>query len=196
MDFDIKLVKHAKDYIDDLAKGINPFTKEPVNDNEIINNVKISRCLFYISDILGEVISNGGVGRQSKPQKDDFNIEIIPLDRIVITPIPSPISSLISQINAFKPENMKRLNATAITNWLVDIGLLEAIQINNKTYRNPTSEGVKYGISQEKRMGANGAYYINLYDESAQKFIIDNLQTVVDSGYNSYQRKNKNKAEN
>jgi hypothetical protein len=195
MDFDIKLVNHAKDYIDDLAKGINPLTKEPVNDNEIINNVKISRCLFYVSDILGEVISNGGVGRQSKPKKEDFNLEIIPLDRIVTTPIPNPISSLTNQINALKPENMKRLYATAITNWLVDIGLLEVIQINNKTYRNPTSEGLKYGITQEQRMGANGAYYINLYNEGAQRFILDNLQTVIDSGYNSYQRNNKNKAD-
>ena len=29
---DINLVSHAKDYIDDLDKGINPFTKEEINE--------------------------------------------------------------------------------------------------------------------------------------------------------------------
>ena len=40
---DINLVSHAKDYIDDLARGINPLTKEDVNEQDVINNVKISR---------------------------------------------------------------------------------------------------------------------------------------------------------
>lgn len=68
---DINLVSHAKDYIDDLAKGINPFTKEEVNESDIINNIKISRCLFYVSEILNEVISNGGVNRSSKPKDNE-----------------------------------------------------------------------------------------------------------------------------
>lgn len=45
---DINLVQHAKDYIDDLAKGVNPLTKQVIADDEVVNNVKISRCLFYI----------------------------------------------------------------------------------------------------------------------------------------------------
>ena len=69
---DIKLVEHAKDYIDDLANGINPFTKEEVNENDIVNNVKISRCLFYVSDLLKEIIDNEGITKH----KNHKNIEL------------------------------------------------------------------------------------------------------------------------
>ena len=84
---DINLVSHAKDYIDDLARGINPLTKEDVNEQDVINNVKISRCLFYVSDVLGEVIKSG-IAPAKKIKKVDFSIEALDLDKIKITEEP------------------------------------------------------------------------------------------------------------
>ncbi|MBR2099927.1 MAG: hypothetical protein IJ927_01185, partial [Eubacterium sp.] len=132
MDIDIKLTAHAKDYIDDLARGVNPFTKENVADEDIINNVKISRCLFYVSDILGEVISNGGINakRISKPKQDSFDVEKLDLDNFTHSVQPIPVSAIANKINELKPENMKKLKTTAITNWLVDINMLSVVQIN------------------------------------------------------------------
>lgn len=49
-----------------LANGIDPFSDKPVPDGDIINNVKLSRCFFYISGILEKVIENGG--EVAKPQ--------------------------------------------------------------------------------------------------------------------------------
>lgn len=40
--------------------GIDPLTGREVSDEDIINNVRISRCLFYVSDVLKRVIDNGG----------------------------------------------------------------------------------------------------------------------------------------
>lgn len=51
-----ELLIHAKNYIDKLANGINPLTGEPVADDDIVNNVRISRCLFYVSSVLKSVI--------------------------------------------------------------------------------------------------------------------------------------------
>lgn len=46
---ELETMKHAKEYIDKLANGIGPFSDKPVPDGDIINNVKLSRCFFYIS---------------------------------------------------------------------------------------------------------------------------------------------------
>ena len=61
MKMDLKVVAHAKEYIDDLARGINPLTKEEVTENDVVNQVRISRCLYYVSDVLEAVLHNGGV---------------------------------------------------------------------------------------------------------------------------------------
>ena len=58
---ELEIMQHAKDYLDKLAKGIDPLTGREVPEGEIINNVRISRCLFYVSDVLRQVIENGGI---------------------------------------------------------------------------------------------------------------------------------------
>ena len=45
-------MQYAKNYIDQLANGINPLNGEAAQDNDIVNNIHISRCLFYVSSVL------------------------------------------------------------------------------------------------------------------------------------------------
>ena len=52
----LEIMQHAKEYLDKLARGIDPLTGCEVPEGEIINNVRISRCLFYVSDVLRQVI--------------------------------------------------------------------------------------------------------------------------------------------
>ena len=49
---DHEIMQHAKNYLDKLVKGIDPLTDKEVPEGEIINNVRISRCLFHVSHIL------------------------------------------------------------------------------------------------------------------------------------------------
>ena len=68
---DIELLKHAKYYIEKMANGVNPLTNEIVPDDDLINNVRISRCLFYVNDVLKEVINNKGI-KYNKNNKQQF----------------------------------------------------------------------------------------------------------------------------
>ena len=43
---ELEIIQHTKDYLDKLAKGINLRTGREVPEGEIINNVRISLCLF------------------------------------------------------------------------------------------------------------------------------------------------------
>ena len=58
---ELEKIEYAKSFIDKLANGINPLDDSPIPDNDIANNVRLSRCFFYVSDILRQVIENGGV---------------------------------------------------------------------------------------------------------------------------------------
>ena len=54
----LELLKHAQGYIENMAKGIHPLTGEIISDNEILNNIRISRCLFYVNDVLKDILTN------------------------------------------------------------------------------------------------------------------------------------------
>ena len=186
MDIDMKILLHAKDYIDDLARGKNPLTKEDVNENDVVNNIKISRCLLYVSDILAEIADNGGVG---KKKQLPFDAQRIGIERFEYSSVPISISVICQMINELKPNNMKKLKTTALTNWLVDINMLSIVQINGKNHKRPTPNAESMGIFLEQRDGQYGPYYVVLYNEAAQHFIIDNLPAIIDGGYNNSQRK-------
>lgn len=51
---DIELLKRAKSYIDDMSNGINLISKAKVSKDDLINNTRISRCLFYVSFVLND----------------------------------------------------------------------------------------------------------------------------------------------
>ena len=184
-EFDPKLIAHAKDYIDDLAKGINPFTKEEIPEEDIVNNVKISRCLFYVSEVLGEIVTNGNVKKPKQPKKVTFSLEGLDLSAFNYSSSPVNISDIVAQINSFRAENMSKLKTSAITDWLVDLKLLEVLIYNEKTRKYPTAMGNEMGIFKEDRMGLHGLYSVVLYDQKAQHFIIDNLPAVLEGGYNA-----------
>ena len=70
---DLETMQRAKMYLDKLANGINPLTDQPASDSDCINQVRISRCLFYVSDLLRKVIENGGnIGKTEKVKKQPF----------------------------------------------------------------------------------------------------------------------------
>lgn len=44
----------AQEWIRKLANGINPLNGNAVKEDDIVNNVHISRCLFYVAELLGK----------------------------------------------------------------------------------------------------------------------------------------------
>ena len=116
--------KVAIDWIKKLANGINPIDGSVVSDDDIVNNVHISRCLFYVTELLEEI----GKRKQSstKQYEEDFNLTPEALSKINITQ-KSTISVFVKEINKVIPENMKPLPIPAIPKWLVKIGYLEVV---------------------------------------------------------------------
>ena len=57
---ELEKIKRAKMYLDKLANGINPLDDTVVPDEDIVNQVRLSRCFFFVSDVLRQVIENGG----------------------------------------------------------------------------------------------------------------------------------------
>ncbi len=174
-------IQYAKTFIDKLANGINPLNDTPVPDNDIINNVRLSRCFFYVSDILRQVVEKGGVTKPKKVPKEPFSVSQEQLERFEYSKEPISLSEIAKRISLLvENDNMEKITYRQISQWLLDIGILCLKDVDGKkAVKRPTEEGTKIGISVERRIGRYGEYYVVLYNEEAQHFILDNIEAVA-----------------
>ena len=144
-----------------------------MSDSDIVNNVHISRCLFYVAELIAEA----GKRKASPSKQYDVEFFLTPedLSRIYITE-KSSISVFVKEINRVIPDNMKPLSYTSVTNWLVKTGyLVEILKEDGHKTKTPTEQGRSIGIYSEQRVGSNGEYTVVLYNSIAQRYILDNL---------------------
>lgn len=180
---ELDTVKRAKLYIDQLANGINPFDGTVIPEGEIIHNVRLSRCFFYISRILQQVVDNGGTVTPGEPKKRiPLSIPHQKREQFAYSGTPISASEIARRVNQLAgDERMKKLTYSGIVSWLMDIGLLTRVSASDgRLTVRPTSLGEENGISVVQRMGPNGSYRVVVYDLKAQHFLLDNLDAVID----------------
>lgn len=180
---ELDVMKHAKSYIDQLANGIDPISGKAISPDCILNQVRLVRCLFYVSDILRQVIENGGqIGAKKKNEKGiPFQMTEKIRSAVRCLPVPVSITQFLAQFNnARDEETMKKLPPTLVTGWLVEKGfLMVETTPDGRRKKRPTDAGRELGIFTESRQGKHGVYEAILYDESAQQFLIDNMDTIL-----------------
>lgn len=180
---ELEKMQRAQMYIEKMANGINPLTDSSVPDEDLINNVRISRCLFYVSDVLKQVIGSGGTEKSSpkKNKKLPFGITAAQAANFGYSDVPITVSEITKRINDIcDNEKMKKLPYRFITDYLISAGFLTLVQNENgRPIKRPTDAGIKIGIQVEERHSDNGPYYVVVYSKEAQKFIIDNIEAII-----------------
>lgn len=177
---ELETMQRAKMYMDKLAQGVDPITNQVLPGDSALNQVRLARCFFYVSGVLDQVIANGGyVG--TRPKKNDFVLTPEQCAKVKISGEPVRITEFVDLLYeaAANPE-MKKLNTTTITNWLLEKGLMvKEDGADGKSRRVPTDAGRSLGISTEVRQGQYGEYLAVYYNTDAQKYILDNLEAIM-----------------
>lgn len=177
---ELETLQRAKRYIDQLARGIDPISNQEVPEDSVLNQVQIARCFYYVSDILEQVIDNGGtvVG---KGKGLPFTITAEQLSKVQTSPEPLCITQLVNAINVVvENEQMKKLRTTVITDWLLEKGfLVKRSGPDGEAHRLPTQLGKSLGMSTRLRRGKRGEYEAVLYNPAAQQFILEHLPEIL-----------------
>ena len=177
---ELETMQRAKIYLEKLAQGIDPITDREVPEDSVLNNVRLARCFFYVSDVLAKVIDNGGV-IGGKPKLQAFTISPDQLAQVQISQEPVRVTQLVDMIvAAVNNPQMKKLSTTTITNWLLEKGFLEKqMGPDGKSRRIPTQNGLMLGLSTETRQGQYGEYQAVFYSAAAQQFVLDHLPDIL-----------------
>ena len=171
---EIEEIKYAKSIIESLARGINPLSGETISDDAVINNVKISRCLFYVIDVL-EKLCQGEYIKKENITKAPFIIKEGELDNFDYADDGISMTDIIRRINDIVGYDGRKIKRGLIIDWLIEDGFIVESENSGHKFKLPTRKGIKAGIFIEERFGVNGSYRAVMYDKNAQRMIIEHL---------------------
>ena len=179
---DKEVLERAYNYVFQMANGIDPLTGNQVKDDDLINNVRISRCLFYVSGVLKNVLNGDNAKKTGATKKDPFYITPEELSKYEYSDTPIALSVIVEKLNSLVDlTNKKKLTYSKIIPGLIADGILEVEVQDGKNVKRPTEKGMSIGISVEARSGQSGIYYVVIYDRNAQQYIVDNIYSFIDT---------------
>lgn len=176
---ELETVQRAKMYMDQLAQGIDPISGQELPEDSTLNHVRLTRCFFYVSGVLEQVIRNGG--HVGTVQKTEFTITPEQLATVQISAYPIRITEFANALmQAVDSNAVKKLNVTKITNWLLEKGFLaKEATPDGKSRRVPTAAGGNLGMTTQLRQSPEGEYLAIYYDANAQRFLLDHLYDIL-----------------
>lgn len=182
MQVDLEKLEVAIKYIDRMAEGKNPVKNVAVEDDSVLNNPNVIRCMFFIKEILEAVQVNDGVigGRKAKPSKTPFPYECLSEFQYMED---TSIAHFMAQLKGLaRDPNVRGIGTKPVTDWLKAKGYLVDIldRYTGKMRPQVTDAGIKLGLYMQDRTSMNGnAYQIIMYSQKAQEYIAANLETIV-----------------
>lgn len=207
MDNELETLKRAREYIFSMAKGLDPLTGFTIEDESLLNNPRIIRCLFYVANILDQVIDNGGKvaeaekifftlrdidilpksepAEEHKPRKRSARVRPFFLTKEQLGNIEAEsqaisISSLLNKANELIPEDMKKLQYKQVVRWLAAQNFLIAyIGQDEKTTWRPTDAGHDMGFIFGTWSGARGPYDGLKLTYDAQIYVLHHLMDIA-----------------
>ena len=166
-----------------LEAGKEPTTNLKFSQDTILNSKAIKQYNHKVAELLGKIIYAAERSEKNvdlKMKKLGFCLSEEGKATFEYSKIPVSISELVYSLNGKAEAYMKKLRAVDITSWLLKQGYLEQREMENgNKYKVATELGNRLGIINETKVNSYGnRYSVNLYNEAAQKFIVDNLDKI------------------
>jgi hypothetical protein len=171
---DLEALEKARFCLYQLANGFDPFTNRPISDNDLLNDVRISRSLFFASNVLQDVLEQKYATVSSSSPDADSNI-------FTVSTYPCSASSIARRLNKMIDLTViHSFNYHCLTEWFVSLGLLEESDPEGEgPFKRPTDDGIDLGIRLIKRTSPRGDYNIVTYSATAQQFLLDHFDELL-----------------
>lgn len=182
MGVDIKKLETAILYLQRITEGKNPVNNMPADEDAVLNNPNVIRCMCFVKEILEEVKDNDGyVGRKPrKSNKLEFPMETL---NSYVYQKDKSITRFVRQINdEIDKDVYQKLSYRRVRQWLKLNGYLEERMYEEygKSFHVPTEKGLLLGIRAESRQSSTrGGYMATFYSKDAQEFIVNNIKNIL-----------------
>ena len=182
---ELERVAYAKEFVHKLASGFSPFDGKPIEAESLFNNVRISRCLFFVSDVLRqylEVRKAPGARTARLTRKQPFEVSQGDIESFVYSTAPVSTARLAKWINRLiDRKRVTKISYTQINLWLANRGyIVFHPEEKGRGYYTPTEKGEELGCIFDTVPTEHG-YTVRriLLDRGAQMLVVNNCNEIA-----------------
>lgn len=175
MNSELELISKAQEILKEMAQGINPFTKERIEETNFLNDPKMIRCLAFCADMLDRAkvpVNNTNTEFIiTKEQKESIHI---PYDTIGFTNFSRIVNEIIDQFIS------KKASAHKIILSLKNLGIIgELINEKGKKTTITLPNSADYGFVTVHKSFNGREYDQVMANRQGQRYLIDNLEMLM-----------------
>lgn len=172
---DIELVTRAQEILREIARGINPLTKEKIEESNFVNNPKMIRCFMFCAEQLEKA--------KVLPKNTNPHFIITPQQKanIKIDSETIGFAQFAKLVNEVIDESVsKKASAHTIIQSLKTLGVLgEFINSRNRKETTVLANSADYGFITVHRE-LNGREFDQVVaNKKGQRYLIDNIEMLM-----------------
>ncbi len=176
---DFEKMDKAKTVLMKIAKGINPINGEPIKDESFLNDPKIIRCFYYITEVLDNVM-NGAYSRGGKLTHFFISPEqkamvVLPDGLIGVNEFSKQVNKCIDQSKS------KNLTGVELNKRLKKMGVLgeETNTVTGKSRTVTNSSSKEYGFEMITRSFNGAEYEMVVINDTGKRYLMDHLEEIM-----------------
>lgn len=175
MNEELELIKRAQEILREMASGVNPLTRERIEETNFVMNAKMIRCFMFCADMLERAKkSPNNCNTQfiiTQEQKQRINIFY---DTIGITQFCKIVNNVIDQSIS------RKAHANRIMQSLKTLGVLgEVLNYRGSKTTVTIPASAEYGFISVHKTVDGHEYDKIMATRQGQKYLIDNLETLM-----------------
>jgi hypothetical protein len=165
-------IQEARETINHLIQGVDPYTGEVLDEIGFLQNPKMIRCFALMSDVLTQAVEEG----QQNYNKKDFEITLEQVEKIKCPKGDIGVMSLVKAINdAINKDHYKQLSAFGLNRKLKEVGVLAQSTEPDNKQTVITELSAECGITTIKSTFNQETYDKIVYMDLGKDYVLDHL---------------------
>lgn len=182
MNTEFEKIEKAKMVLYKIANGVNPLNGEQIEKGSFLDDGKIIRCFYFVTEILDNVIN--GVYSSSRTGQTNFYITAEQKKRVEFPQGKIGVNEFSKCINScIDLSRSKRLTGTELNKRLKKMGILsEEGMGDGKTRTVVNGKSAEYGFETERK-SYNGIEYDKVViNDKGKKYLLENIESIMEIG--------------
>lgn len=169
-------IRKAREVLLKIAHGTNPITGNDVGEDGLLNDPRIIRCLYFVSDVLENVLD----GSYSKRKYTSFVITPEQKSRVNLPEGKIGVNKFSKCINEVLDMNSKELTGLELNKKLKQMNILgEAVNDDGKTVTTINDSSHEYGFEVEHRKFNGKEYDMVVINDTGKNYLLENLENIM-----------------